>query len=309
MTQQKRKGYALVTGATSGFGYEFAKLLAKDGYNLVLVARDAERLDEISRDFTQTFMVEVLPIEKDLFSIHAAEEIYASVSAKGINIDVLINNAGQGQHGSFLEYEMARDVDMIQLNVTSLVLLTKLFLKEMIARNYGRVLQVSSILGEFPTPYMAVYAATKAFVSSFCVSLQQELKDTNVTVTALLPGASDTDFFHKAEAEDTATYREQKLSKPEDVALAGYEALMKGDATALEGLKNKMYHFMTALLPNKLRAASMERQMRSSKEAKGRSEITHAPSAEEREKIRAATGKPDGDYEEHEDHVHDQQNN
>ncbi|HYG02865.1 MAG TPA: SDR family oxidoreductase [Chryseosolibacter sp.] len=304
----KANRYALVTGATSGFGFEFSKLLAKDGYNLVLVARDEQRLMQITDDLTQTFMIETIPIAKDLFSPTAAEEIYTETKAKGIDIEILINDAGQGQHGNFIEYDIARDVDMIQLNITSLVALTKFYLNDMVARDSGKILQIASILGEYPTPYMSVYAATKAFVISFSAGLQNELKDTKVTVTTLLPGASDTDFFHKAGAEHTVTYREEKLSKPEDVAKDGYDALMKGESKITSGLKNKAYTAMTAVLPEGAKAASMEKQMQPSEKEKGRERITHGPSIEERERIDLKTGRENGDYNEHEDHVHKNEN-
>jgi uncharacterized protein len=299
-----RGKYALITGATSGFGYELAKLFAKDGYNLVLVARNDDMLQEISKDLTQAFFVEVLPIAKDLFTPSAAQEIYEELTVKGISVHILVNDAGQGQHGNFVEYELARDVDMIQLNITALVSLTKLFLKEMVARNEGKVLQVASLLGKYPTPYMTVYAATKAFVISFTEGLIQELKDTNVTITALLPGASDTDFFHKAQAEETVTYFEEKLSKPEDVARDGYEALMKGDSRIVSGAKNKLYAAASNLMPDSALASTMKKKMSPSDEPDGRQHITHGPSIEERDEIERATGNDDGDYEEHEDHVH-----
>jgi uncharacterized protein len=294
----------LITGATSGFGYEFAKLFAKDGFNLVLVARSEQRLREIAADLSQTFFVEVLPIAKDLFDPSAAGEIFEETVVKGIHIDILVNDAGQGQHGNFVEYEMARDIDMIQLNITSLVCLTKLFLKEMLARNQGRILQVASLLGKYPTPYMTVYAATKAFIISFTEGLIRELHGTNITVTALLPGSSDTDFFHKAGAEDTVTYREDTLSKPEEVAKDGYDALLKGESRIVSGFKNKVYGAFSSIMPDSALASSMEKKMSPGDEAHGRTHITHGPSIEERHDIERATGNPDGDYDEHEDHVH-----
>jgi uncharacterized protein len=301
-----RGRYVLITGATSGFGYEFARLFAKDGYNLVLVARTRDRLDEVATDLTQTFMVEVLPITADLFSSSAPRDVYEEVITKGITIDILVNDAGQGEHGHFVEYDIARDIDMIQLNITSLVSLTKFFLKDMLSRNEGKILQVASLLGKYPTPYMTVYAATKAFVISFTEGLINELKGTNITVTALLPGASDTDFFHKAGAEKSVTYREEELSKPEDVALDGYEALMKGESRVISGLKNKVYGAMSNVMPDASLASTMRKKMEPSKEPDGREHITHGPSIEERDHIDRTTGKGDGDYEEHEDHVHNQ---
>ncbi|MBT1702160.1 SDR family NAD(P)-dependent oxidoreductase [Chryseosolibacter indicus] len=296
--------YALITGATSGFGYEFAKLFAKDGYNLVLVARNDEKLQELAADLTQTFLIEVLPIAKDLFNPSAAAEIYSETQAKGIVIDALVNNAGQGTYGLFAEYDSDRDVDMIQLNITSLVCLTKLYLKEMIARNEGKILQVASLLGKYPTPYMSVYAASKAFVVIFTEGLINELKGTQVTVTALLPGPSDTDFFHKAGAEETVTYKEEDLSNPAVVARDGFEALMNGESRIVSGIKNKVFAVMSGVMPDSALASTMEKKMRPSGEQEGRSHITHGPSIEERDRIDAATGNTDGDYQEHEDHVH-----
>jgi uncharacterized protein len=295
--------YALITGATSGFGYEFSKLLAKDGYNLILVARTSESLQNIADELKKNNLVEVLTIDKDLFTPGAAEEIYAEVKAREINVDILINDAGQGEHGNFIEYDLARDIDLIQLNITSLVSLTKLFLREMVARNEGKIMQVASLLAKYPTPLMAVYAATKAFVLSFTNSLIVELKDTNVTITALLPGASDTDFFHKAGGEESMTYREQKLSDPEEVARDGYRALMSGRSSIVPGFKNKLYAAMSTVVPDTALAAVMNRQMHPGDE-EGRQETSHEPSREERERINRATGNTDGDYQEHEDHIH-----
>jgi uncharacterized protein len=295
---------ALITGATSGFGYEFAKIFASNGYSLVLVARSEEKLREISSDLTQAFLVEVLPLAKDLFNPSAAEEIYAAVDTRGMTIDVLVNDAGQGEHGNFVEYDLARDIDMIQLNVTSLVSLTKLFLRDMIARNDGKILQVASLLGKYPTPLMAVYAATKAFVIAFTEGLIQELKDTNVTITALMPGAADTDFFHKAGGEESKTYREEDLSRPEQVAKDGFDALMRGESRIVSGLKNKMYAAMSTVMSDSALAGTMHKKMKPSEEADGRTESSHGPSREERNRIDRSTGRNDGDYESHEDHIH-----
>lgn len=305
MINTNNKGkYALITGATSGFGYEFAKLLAKDGYNLVLVARTEDRLQEITTDLTQAFFIEVLPIAKDLFTPSAAEEIYRQVKAQGITIDILINDAGQGEHGNFIAYDIARDMDMIQLNITSVVSLTKLFLRDMVANDSGKILNVASLLGKYPSPLMTVYAATKAFVISFTEGLINELKDTHVTLTALLPGASDTDFFHKAGAEHTVTYREEELSKPEVVAREGYEGLINGENRVVPGFKNKVYAAMSSVMPDEALASSMRKKMNPSEEPDGREHIMHGPSIEERDHIDQTTGSDHGDYNEHEDHIH-----
>lgn len=304
MANNVDKKYALVTGATSGFGFELSKLLAHSGLNLVLVARSNERLQEVSEQLTKEFVVDVVPIVADLFDPAAAKHIYETTSAKGLTIEVLVNDAGQGEHGFFVEYEVARDMDMIQLNVTSLVALTKFYLKDMLSRNSGKILNVASLLGKFPTPMMTVYAATKAFVISFTEGLINEVKETNVTLTALLPGASDTDFFHKAGGEQTITYREENLSSPAEVAKDGFDALMKGESRIVSGAKNKAYAAMSNVLPDSALASTMAKKMSPSEKSEGREHITHGPSIEERDQIDRATGKGDGDYEEHEDHVH-----
>ncbi len=296
--------YALITGATSGFGYEFARLFASHGYNLVLVARSEEKLRQSAVDLTQAFLVQVLTIAKDLFKPAAAEEIYAELSSKNIMIDVLVNDAGQGEHGNFIEYDLARDIDIIQLNVTAVVSLTKMFLRDMVARDEGKILQIASLLGKYPTPLMAVYAATKAFVITFTEGLIGELEGTHVTMTALLPGASDTDFFHKAGGEHSRTYREEELSAPAAVAQEGFDALMKGESRIVSGLKNKMYAAVSAVRSDSALAATMHKKMKPDVKPGGRDEITHPPSREERDRINRSTGHNDGDYESHDDHIH-----
>lgn len=301
----KKREYVLVTGATSGFGYEFGKLFAKDGYNLVLVARSEDLLKTVAEEFFQKYGVDTKTIAEDLFEPDAAASVYEQIKAMGITVNILVNNAGQGEHGKFVEYDIARDIDLIQLNITAVVSLTKYFLREMVERNEGKILQVSSLLAKYPTPLMAVYAGTKAFVLSFTEALINELKDTNVTVTALLPGASDTDFFHKAGAEETVTYRETDLYAPEDVARDGYEALMSGESRVISGIKNKIQAAMSTVMPDTSLASSMRKQMEPSEKEQGRDKITHPASSEEREKIEGATGKPAGDYNDHKGHVHE----
>src|SRR4051812_5667264 len=208
---ENRNKYALITGATSGIGYELAKLFAKDSYNLILVARNQERLQEITDQLKLDYAVEVTPLAKDLFNPAAAKEIYDTTKEMGITVDVLVNDAGQGEWGPFIETDLNRDLEIIQLNIASLLSLTKFYLKDMVNRNEGKILQLGSEAGTTPMPLLSVYAATKAFVLSFSAALVNELRDTNITITALLPGATDTDFFHKAGQEDTVTYREATL--------------------------------------------------------------------------------------------------
>jgi len=291
---QNRNRYALVTGATSGIGYEICRLLAADSYNLILVARNTERLQKVTDDLKQEFSIEVTPLAKDLFLPQAAQEIYEEVQKMGVQVDVLVNDAGQGQWGAFADTELQRDLDIIQLNITSLVALTKYFLRDMIARNEGKILQLGSEAGTTPAPLFAVYAATKAFVLSFSAALANELKDTNITITALLPGATDTDFFHKAEQEETVVYQETQLADPQEVAKDGYEALKKGESKIISGAKTKMHVFMSDLLGTKLGAANMKRQMKPSKKS-AKKAPAHPASKEERDVINKETGSARGD--------------
>jgi short-subunit dehydrogenase len=248
---------ALVTGATSGIGFELAKLLAKDNYKLVITARSIEDLNAIADTLQSEGSPSVVCIEKDLFEPSAAEELYNEVKAKGITVDILINDAGQGVYGKFTDTDLQDELNIIQLNVSSLVVLTKLFLKDMVARGNGRILQLASMVSKISSPLMAVYAGTKAFVYNFTQSLINETKGTGVTITALQPGATDTDFFNKAGAENSKIVKEGKLADPADVARDGYEALMAGDEKVVSGLKNKIQATMANVLPDQALAAQM----------------------------------------------------
>jgi short-subunit dehydrogenase len=228
--------YALVTGATSGFGYELSKLLALHGYNLVLVGRSLEKLREVAELLTESYCVKnIILLAKDLFIPSAAKEIYRATKDMGIDIDILVNDAGKSEYGKFTEYDVDRDIDIIQLNITSLVSLTKFFLKDMITRNKGKILQISSMLGRHPTPLMSVYAASKAFVLAFTTGLIAELKETNITLTALIPGATERDFFCETNGQDSM----QERSVPEQVAQHGFDALMKGESKIISGYTNE----------------------------------------------------------------------
>lgn len=250
--------YALITGATSGIGYELAKLFAKDKYHLVLVARDEAELQRTGAEL-QANGIQVHTISKDLFRREGAQEIYDEVKSRGIHIDVLVNDAGQGYYGKFQDTDLNKEIDIIELNVISSITLTKLFLKDMLAKNEGKILNVGSLAGEAPGPYQSVYHGTKAFINSWTAAIRNELKESNITVTALLPGATDTDFFNEADMQDSKIL-DSKLSKPEDVAKDGYEALMSGDDKIISGLKNKMQAALANVLPDSMASATMGKQ-------------------------------------------------
>lgn len=291
-----RNKYALITGATSGFGYELSRLFAKDSYNLILVARNEQQLQQQADNLKMEFGIEVTPLASDLFRPEAAQEIYDKVKEMGIGIDILVNDAGQGEWGKFSEIELQRSLDIIQLNISSLVALTKLFLTDMLAKGEGKILQLGSEAGKAPMPLLSVYAATKAFVLSFSAALSNEVKDSGVTITVLLPGAADTDFFHKAHAEHTKTYREETLQSPEEVARDGYEALMSGESRVISGGKTKMHVLMANMMPDATNAANMRKKMETSDSADGRTAPSHEASSREREQITEDTGAPSGDY-------------
>lgn len=285
---RNEKGYALITGSTSGIGYELCRQFASDGYNLVMIARSVERLAEVSAEISREFHVEVYTLAKDLFNWKAPKEIYDDLKLKGIVVTALVNNAGQGEFGFFSETDLEREMDIIQLNITSLVALTKYFLKDMLERNEGKILNVASLVSDYPSPLLAVYGGTKAFVKSFSEALMNELKETNITVTVLQPGVTDTDFFYKAGEEDTVGYQEKELANPAEVAEEGYKALKKGKINVVSGAKNKMQAFMANLMPARKKAESM-RKVNEPAEKTFKRESAHEPSRKEREMIESAS--------------------
>ncbi|WP_158824856.1 SDR family NAD(P)-dependent oxidoreductase [Mucilaginibacter lacusdianchii] len=241
--------YALITGATSGIGFELAKIFAKEKYNLILVARNEQELNNCSNELKQSG-IDVITISKDLFKREEAFAVYDEVKSRGLQVDVLVNDAGQGYYGQFKDTDIERELDMVQLNIGSLIILTKCFLKDMVARNEGKILQLGSIASQTPGPWQSVYHGTKAFVLSFSEAIREELKGTNVTVTVLQPGATDTDFFNKAEMQDSKIVQDKSsLSDAAEVAQDGFDALMAGDDKVISGFKNKAMIAMSNVTP------------------------------------------------------------
>lgn len=257
---KEQKNYALVTGGTSGIGYELVKLLAADGYNLIIVARHENDLIRIANEIKENFSVDVVSIAKDLFNPENAFDLYNQVKTKNLRVDILINDAGQGVYGEFKDTDVRRELNIINLNISSLVVLTKLFLKDMLAHDQGRIMNLSSIASKIPGPWQSVYHGTKAFVQSFTEAVRSEVKETNVTLTALLPGATDTDFFNKADMEQSKIVQEGKLDDPVTVAKDGYEAMMKGDDKVISGWKNKMQVTMANMTSDRTAADKMKKQ-------------------------------------------------
>jgi uncharacterized protein len=252
--------YALITGATSGIGYELAKLFAKDGYNLVIVARSENELDRTSVELKQQYGIDVVKIPKDLFQRNAAVELYEEISDKQIRIDILVNDAGQGQYGKFYQLDLERQLNLIHLNICSVVILTHKFLNEMVNRGEGKILNLSSIASKTPGAWQAVYHATKAFVQSFTEAVRAEVKDSGVSLTALLPGATATDFFHKAQMLNAKNIKDAELADPAEVAKDGYEALMNGDDMVVSGFKNKAQVALAGVTPDSVLAEQTYKQ-------------------------------------------------
>lgn len=252
--------YTLITGGSEGIGYELAKQFAEHGHNLILVARDETQLSR-TRQELEGAGIEVITIAKDLFGTEAAFELYDEIKQQQLVVDILVNNAGQGVYGLFEDTDLRRELAIVQLNISSLLVLTKLFLKDMLEAGEGKILNLSSIASKSPGPWQAVYHGTKAFVQSFTEALRSEVKDQQITVTALLPGATDTDFFNKADMESSKAVQDKdKLSDPAKVAKDGYEALMSGDDKVVSGFKNKMSVGMSNMMTDSAAAEMMKKQ-------------------------------------------------
>jgi len=253
---------ALVTGASSGIGYELAMELAKRGYDLV-VASAGERLARAAENF-RAHGHRVTEATVDLATTHGVEELWQQVEALAEPLEVACLNAGVGLGGLFWETDLNTEINMVNLNCTSTVHLAKYVVRQMVARNAGRILFTASIAGEMVAPREAVYAATKAFDLSFAHSLRYELKDTGVTVTALQPGPTDTDFFHRAGMDDTEVGSEgKKESDPADVARDGLDALFDGkDHIYAASLKTKIEGKLANAIPGAAKGAMHEKMAR-----------------------------------------------
>jgi len=261
--------YALITGATSGIGYELAKLFAKKNYNLVIVARNQQELNTKAMEFKQ-YGINVITIAADLFQRENAFSVYDEIKSREITIDVLVNDAGQGVYGEFKDTDINRELAIIDLNISSLVILTKCFLKEMTSRNSGKILNLASIASTAPGPWQSVYHGTKAFVLSFTEAIREEVKDFDITVTALLPGVTDTDFFNKADMLRSKIVQDKdSMADPADVAKDGFEALMNGKDKVVSGFKNKIQVSMNNILPDSTAAHSMNEQQKPVDDNKG----------------------------------------
>lgn len=243
---------ALITGASSGIGRELALIHAKNNGDLVLIARRADKLNALKKEIETTYNTSVYIIVKDVSNINTPQEIYKEVKEQGIEIHVLMNNAGFGQVGKFHELSVARQTEMINLNVTSLTILTRLFLPDFIKRGSGKILNTSSTASFMPGPLQAVYFATKAYVTSFSNALSEELRGSNVTVTNLMPGATETEFGATSGMDKTEMFKKPATSQ--SVAQAGYKGMLQGKIDVISGLTTgqKLLMSMIPFTPKKM---------------------------------------------------------
>lgn len=236
---------ALITGASSGIGKDLAYIHAQNNGNLILVARNSEKLNEIKQDIENRYSVIVTTISKDLSKVGAPEELYKAVQELELEVDYLINNAGFGLVGKFQEQELSRLQEMMNLNMLALTSLTHLFLQDFIKKNQGKILNTSSTASLMPGPLQAVYFASKAYVTSFSNAIAEELRETNISVTTLMPGATETEFGAISGMDKTQLF--YKPAKSADVAIDGYNAMIKGKLNIKSGLTFSQAMLITAI--------------------------------------------------------------
>ncbi|MBA2431251.1 MAG: SDR family oxidoreductase [Chthoniobacterales bacterium] len=273
---------ALITGASSGIGLHLAHEFAQHGHPLILVAPVQAELDEVAQQITAATGVPVTVIAKDLEQPKAAQEIFDQLQSSGTMVEILVNNAGHGQAGKYWEISLEKDLSILRLNVEAVLRMTKLFLPPMISRGRGRVLNTASVAGFEPGPLLAVYHASKAFVLSLSESLATELEDTGVTLTALCPGPTDTDFFPKADMMETRAF--QQAMAPQEVAKAGYKGVMGGDRIVVPGMMNKTLVFARRILTEEAQSKVNQKfyeEIPEEKQKYGRGDMETAAAKEE----------------------------
>lgn len=233
-------GTALITGASAGIGADLARLFAADGHDIVLVARREERLKELASELKKQHGIQAHVMPADLANRSSPIALHQAVHELSLEVDFLVNNAGFGSQGPFIEQDLPRELNMIEVNVSALVHLTGLFLPEMVERGRGRILNIASTAGFQPGPFMATYYATKAFVLHWTEALAHELKETGVSATVHCPGATQTEFAEKAGNDKTKLFQNQTPATSEEVAKHAFDAMMSGKRLAIHGFTNKV---------------------------------------------------------------------
>lgn len=246
------KKIVLITGASSGIGKEFARIHAEKGGDLIVVARSENKLNELKKELEESYKINVFVIQKDLTKPNATNEIYEQIKTAGLKVDYLINNAGFGGLGKFDERKLEQELSMINLNISALTSLTHYFLQDFVKNNEGKILNVSSTASLMPGPLQAVYYATKAYVAFFSNAIAEELHDTNITVTNLMPGATETQFGKVSGMDKTEMF--QKTVSARSVAEDGYNGMINGKLDVISGLtfSQKIMTSMIPFMPKKM---------------------------------------------------------
>jgi short-subunit dehydrogenase len=242
---------ALITGASVGIGYELAKVFARNNHNLILVSRNQQQLDRVASECRSLGKIDVRVLPKDLAVPSAPQEIFDTLKQSGTVVDVLVNNAGFGTHGEFAQIDLTADLNLLQVNIVALTALTKLYLREMLARGSGKILNVASVASFQPGPLMATYYASKAYVLHFSEAIATEIAGRGVTVTALCPGPTESEFGKRAGIKGDRPFRVRPMPTA-PVAQAGYHGLMHGKRIVIPGLSNKIMARMNRFFPRRL---------------------------------------------------------
>jgi hypothetical protein len=235
-----QKKTALITGGSTGIGFELAKCFAAHGHDVVLVARHTDTLEAAAGRIEGKYGVKATTLVFDLSDPESPQKLFDSITGEAVQVDFLVNNAGFGLGGEFADTDIEKELDMIQVNVAAVVHLTKLFLPAMIRRKEGRIMNVGSTASFYPGPHSSIYYATKAFVLSFSEAIAEELRNTGVTVTALCPGPTHTEFSERAGTTTSRLFTQSAVATAEDVARFGYAAMMRGQRVAIPGMGNKL---------------------------------------------------------------------
>jgi short-subunit dehydrogenase len=250
---------ALVTGASVGIGRDLAIVLAENKHDLVITARNEAQLNSLAEEVKTKYGVRAEVIVMDLAKPQAAAALFEEVQRRNVAIDILINNAGFGGHGRFDTENVDQILGMLQVNIVALTHLTRLFLPGMIERKRGRIMNLASVASFLPGPLMAVYFATKAYVLSLSEAISSELKRTGVTVTAVCPGPTRTEFGKRAGINSAPSFHDGLSMDSMPVARIGYRAMMRGKRVIVTGLQNKLLTLSTKILPRRLLAASVKK--------------------------------------------------
>ena len=254
---------ALITGASGGIGECFAQKLAAKNTNLIIVARSEDKLNALAQELQQQYKINVEVIVKDLSQISAPQEVFDAVQAKGLSVDILINNAGFGDYGEFVQTDCDRQIQMIQLNNIAVVALTHKFLPQMRERGSGSIINVSSIAAYQPLPYVSVYAATKAFVRSFSEALWAENRQYGVRVLVVSPGPTETNFFEEANFPPALARNAKSMSTPEEVVDEAMKALENGNAAVVVGgIASKFITGLSSVIPRETLLNVLEKQFK-----------------------------------------------